>query len=61
MLKFYSLKVILVVGPIVPNSVYAQETLKFRWPDGASAKVHVRSQGNEWVQPNQSRSAGRCK
>lgn len=51
MLKFYSLKVILVVGLILPNSLYAQETLRFGWPDGASAKVNVRSQGKR-VGPN---------
>ena len=51
MLKSYSLKVILVVGLILPNSLYAQETLKFGWPDGASAKVHVRNQGKR-VGPN---------
>lgn len=46
MLKFYSLGVFVVLGLILPSSLYSQnETLKFAWPDGASAKVHVRSEG----------------
>lgn len=44
--KFYSLVVFVVLGIFLPSSVYSQtDTLKFAWPDGASAKVQVRSEG----------------
>ena len=47
MLNFYRLAVSLIVAMILPSSLYGQaaDKLKFAWPDGASAKVHVRSQG----------------
>ena len=46
MLNFHRLAVSLIVAIILPSSLYAQaETLKFAWPDGASAKVRVRSEG----------------
>lgn len=46
MLIFYRLALSLVVAIILPSSLYGQaDTLKFAWPDGATAKVHVRSQG----------------
>jgi len=44
--KFYNLAIVVVLGLILPGSLHGQaETLKFAWPDGASAKVHVRSEG----------------
>lgn len=46
MLKFYSLAVLTVLALILPSSLHDQaEKLRFAWPDGASAKVHVRSEG----------------
>lgn len=46
MLNVHKLAISLVVALILPGSLYAQkETLKFAWPDGASAKVQVRSEG----------------
>lgn len=50
--KFYSLVVFVVWGLILPNSLYGQaDTLKFAWPDGAAAQVHVRSEGRR-VRPD---------
>lgn len=46
MLNFYRLTLSLIVAIILPSSLYGQaDKLRFAWPDGASAKVHVRSQG----------------
>jgi hypothetical protein len=46
MLKFYRLTVFMTLLIILPSSLHGQaKTLKFAWPDGASAKVHVRSEG----------------
>ena len=45
--KFYALAVLVIVGIILPSSLYGHaDTLKFAWPDGASAKVHVRAVGS---------------
>ena len=46
MLNHYRLVVSIILAMVLPSSLYAQaETLKFAWPDGASAKVQVRSEG----------------
>lgn len=46
MLNFHKLTISIVIAIILPSTLYAQkETLKFAWPDGASAKVQVRSEG----------------
>lgn len=46
MLKLYSLAIVILLGITLPISVRSQApTVKFAWPDGASAKVHVRSVG----------------
>ena len=46
MLNFHKLAVSIVVALILPSSLHTPaETLKFAWPDGASAKVQVRSEG----------------
>ena len=46
MIKFFSLAVFIVLALILPAVVHGQaEKLKFAWPDGASAKVQVRSEG----------------
>jgi hypothetical protein len=46
MLRFYGLTVVALLGIILPSNPYrAADTLKFAWPDGASATVHVRSVG----------------
>jgi len=47
MLKFYRVMILVTLGAVLPFlSLIAQaETLRFAWPDGASAKVHARSEG----------------
>jgi len=48
MLKVYSFAVFVALGLILPHSIYSQtNTLRFAWPDGASAKVNVRSAGKQ--------------
>ena len=43
MLNRLAVSVILAI--ILPGSLYGQAKLRFAWPDGASAKVHVRAHG----------------
>lgn len=46
MINFCKLTVAIIIAILLPSSLYGQtETLKFAWPDGASAKVRVRSEG----------------
>ncbi len=50
MLGFYRLAASVILGIILPISLHGQtETLRLTWPDGASAKVHVRSEGRQVV------------
>ena len=47
MLNINKLTVSIAISLLLPSSIYAQaQTLKFAWPDGASAKVQVRSEGS---------------
>ena len=45
------LLLVLLTGVILSSTADAQ-TLKFAWPDGASAKVQARSQGRRTTQNN---------
>lgn len=47
MLKFYRVVILITLGAVWPFLSFTgqAETLRFAWPDGASAKVHARSEG----------------
>lgn len=48
MLKFYSLAVLVILGISLPGNLHRHsDTLKFAWPDGASAKVQMRNDGKQ--------------
>lgn len=48
MLNFHRLKASVILGIILPISLHGQAgRLEFAWPDGASAKVQVRSEGKQ--------------
>lgn len=50
MLIFCRLTVLVIVAITLASSLYAQaDTLRFAWPDGAAAKVHVRSEGRQVI------------
>jgi hypothetical protein len=48
MLNSYRLALLVILVITLPSSLHGQaERLKFAWPDGTSAKVHVRSAGKQ--------------